>query len=34
LGLVLLVLGIVFALTSAISFCPIYYMFKISTRAK
>ena len=31
LGLVLFVLGIVFVLTSVLSFCPIYAMFKWST---
>ena len=31
LGLVLLVLGIVFVLTSVMSFCPIYAMLKLST---
>ena len=31
LGLVLFVLGIVFVLTSIVSFCPIYAMFKLST---
>ena len=31
LGLVLFVLGIVFVLTSIMSFCPIYAMFKLST---
>ena len=31
LGLVLFVLGIVFVLTSVVSFCPIYAMFKWST---
>jgi len=30
-GLVLFVLGIVFVLTSIVSFCPIYAMFKFST---
>lgn len=34
LGIVLLVLGAVFVLTSAISFCPLYAPFKISTRKK
>jgi len=32
LGIVLLVLGIVFLLTSVVSFCPIYAMFKFSTK--
>lgn len=31
LGLVLLVLGIVFALTSFVSFCPLYTIFGLST---
>ena len=31
LGLVLFILGIVFVLTSIISFCPIYAMLKLST---
>lgn len=31
LGIVLLIFGIVFALTSAISFCPLYPIFGIST---
>jgi len=31
LGLILFVLGIVFVLTSIVSFCPIYAMFKLST---
>lgn len=31
-GLVLLILGIVFLLTSMISFCPLYFPFGISTR--
>ena len=31
LGLVLFVLGIVFVLTSVVSWCPIYAMFKLST---
>ena len=30
-GLVLFVLGIVFVLTSVVSFCPIYALFKLST---
>ena len=33
-GLVLLVLGIVFALTALISFCPIYAIFGMSTCRK
>lgn len=32
LGIVLLVLGAVFLLTSLVSFCPLYVPFKISTR--
>lgn len=32
LGIILLVLGVVFLATSAISFCPLYLPFKISTR--
>jgi hypothetical protein len=31
LGLVLFILGIVFVLTSIVSFCPIYALFKLST---
>ena len=31
LGIILLVLGAVFLLTSVVSFCPIYAMFKLST---
>ena len=31
LGIVLVVLGAVFVLTSVVSFCPIYAMFKLST---
>lgn len=31
LGIVLVVLGAVFLLTSAISFCPLYTLFKFST---
>ncbi|HEX5651628.1 MAG TPA: DUF2892 domain-containing protein [Chitinophagaceae bacterium] len=30
-GLVLLILGIVFALTSLVGFCPLYTLFGIST---
>jgi len=33
-GIVLLVLGIVFLLTSFISFCPLYTLFGISTTKK
>lgn len=32
LGIVLLVVGVVFLLTSFVSFCPLYTMFKMSTR--
>lgn len=32
LGIVLLVLAVVFAATSAIAFCPLYLPFKLSTR--
>jgi hypothetical protein len=32
LGLVLLVLAVVFVLTSVVSFCPLYVPFKLSTR--
>lgn len=32
LGIILLVLGVVFLATSAISFCPLYLPFKFSTR--
>jgi hypothetical protein len=32
LGIVLGIVGVVFLLTSAISFCPLYTPFKISTR--
>lgn len=31
LGIVLLVLGVVFLATSAVSFCPLYVPFKINT---
>jgi hypothetical protein len=31
LGIVLLVLGVVFLLTSLVAFCPLYVPFKIST---
>jgi hypothetical protein len=34
LGVILLVLGLVFALTSVVSFCPLYVPFKISTKGK
>lgn len=31
LGIILLVVGIIFLLTSLVSFCPLYSLFKIST---
>lgn len=31
LGIILLVLGVVFALTSLFSFCPLYRLFKFNT---
>ena len=31
-GIILLVLGVVFLVTSLISFCPLYVPFKLSTR--
>ena len=34
LGIVLLVLAVVFAVTAAINFCPIWYLFKFSTKGK
>ena len=34
LGLVLVILGVVFLLTSLISFCPLYWPFGLSTRKK
>ena len=34
LGIILLVLGIVFLLTSLVSFCPLYLPFKFSTIKK
>lgn len=34
LGLVLLILGAIFLLTSVVSFCPLYAPFGISTRKK
>lgn len=34
LGLVLLILGVVFLLTSFISFCPLYLPFGLSTKEK
>ncbi len=33
-GIILLVVGIVFLLTSIISFCPLYAMFGLSTKKK
>lgn len=33
-GLALLILGVVFALTSVLSFCPLYVIFGISTCKK
>ena len=33
-GIVLLVLAVVFTLTSAITFCPLYLPFGLSTRGK
>ncbi len=32
LGIILLILAVVFILTSAVSFCPLYTLFKFSTR--
>ncbi|MEJ5225398.1 MAG: DUF2892 domain-containing protein [Anaerolineales bacterium] len=34
LGTILWVLAVVFVLTSAVSFCPLYVPFKLSTRGK
>lgn len=34
LGIVLVVLGVVFLLTSVVSFCPLYTLFKFSTYKK
>jgi hypothetical protein len=34
LGIVLVVLGVVFVLTSVVSFCPLYKLFKFSTYKK
>ena len=34
LGIVLLVLAAVFAVTAAINFCPIWFLFKLSTTGK
>jgi len=33
-GIILLVLAVVFLLTSVVSFCPLYLPFKLSTRGK
>ena len=33
-GIVLLVLAVVFAVTAAINFCPIWLLFKVSTQGK
>jgi hypothetical protein len=33
-GIILLVLGVVFLLTSIVSFCPLYFPFGFSTRKK
>lgn len=33
-GIILLVLGVVFLLTSVVSFCPLYLPFGLSTRKK
>ena len=32
LGIVLVVLGVVFLLTAVVSFCPLYAIFKVSTK--
>ena len=32
LGIVLLVLGVVFGLTALVGFCPLYALFKLSTK--
>lgn len=32
LGIILLVLAVIFILTSVVSFCPLYSLFKLSTR--
>jgi hypothetical protein len=34
LGIILLILAVVFLVTAAISFCPLYALFKISTLKK
>ena len=34
LGIILLVLGVVFLLTSVVSFCPIYYTLGLSSKGK
>jgi hypothetical protein len=31
-GIILLVLAVVFAVTAAINFCPIWFLFKVSTK--
>ncbi len=33
-GIILLILAVVFALTSVVGFCPLYLPFKFSTRGK
>lgn len=33
-GIVLLIVGIILVLTSAIGFCPLYAIFKLSTKKK
>jgi hypothetical protein len=33
-GIILLVAGIILALTAFVSFCPIYYFLRLSTRKK
>ena len=33
LGIVLIVLAVVFAVTAAINFCPIWFLFKFSTKS-
>jgi hypothetical protein len=33
-GMILLALGVIFLLTSFVSFCPLYLPFKISTKGK
>ena len=34
LGIVLLVLAVIFVVTAAINFCPIWFLFKVSTQGK